>query len=128
MKQNGNFRLLIVDDEEDLREALAFSLSRQGFRIEEASCGNEAIAKMKEEKFDLVVSDVRMPKGTGLDIVDFAKSQGESQPPVVLVTGFSDVSNEEASHRGATHVFEKPLVRKEFISKVNEILGCETGT
>ena len=78
----------------------------------------------KAEKFDLILSDVRMADGTGLDIVDFAKLH-DDQPPVILVTGFSDVSEENAIERGAVKVFDKPLIRKNIISQVYETLEIE---
>lgn len=102
-------KLLIVDDEPELCEILALDLEAEGFDVVTASSGNLALTRLRQERFDAVVSDVRMPDGTGIDLLDAVKVLNCETPIVMFVTGFTDMPLEEAFHRGADAVFPKPL-------------------
>ena len=60
-----NYRILIVDDEESLREVLTIMLHREGYQVEAAVDGSQALARIEESAFDLVISDIKMPKLNG---------------------------------------------------------------
>lgn len=104
--------ILVVDDEADLREAIAFDFRRKKFHVLTASCGSEAIKIVESEKVDIVVSDVRMPNGDGIELLDKIKARNAFLPVVMFITGFADISIEEAYDKGADAVFAKPFDRK----------------
>src|SRR5690349_16439718 len=62
-------KILVVDDEEDLRDIVAFDLDRVGYAVVQAGCGKDAAALLERETVDLVLSDVRMPNGNGLSLL-----------------------------------------------------------
>jgi two-component system C4-dicarboxylate transport response regulator DctD len=99
---------LIVDDEPLLREILREEFEMAGYQVLEADGGRAALALLKERGASVVVSDVRMPGGSGLELLDAIVAMGPGRPPVFLVTGFSDTDREGALARGAADLFEKP--------------------
>lgn len=110
--------ILIVDDEEDLREAIAFDFRRKKFRVLTASCGNEAMKFVESEHIDIVLTDVRMPNGDGVELLDRIKARNPLLPVVMLITGFADISLVEAYDKGADAVFSKPFDRKAMYESV----------
>lgn len=109
MSQTTKKKILIVDDEDDLREALAISLQRSGYCVVEASCGKEALALIQNEKPDLVLSDVRMPNGDGIFLVKKLILEQLAYPPVIFITGYADLTVEEAYDLGVEAIFPKPF-------------------
>ncbi len=101
--------ILVVDDEEDLREILRDGFTLRGASVEVAADADEGIAQLRKKDFDLVISDVRMPKGGGLKILDEIPALGKAKPVIVFITGFSDVPEEEALRKGAKAVIAKPF-------------------
>jgi CheY-like chemotaxis protein len=103
------YRLLLVDDEADLREILKDEFESEGFHVVEASSGREALQKILQEPIDIVVSDIRMPELTGIDLLDALREKDPKIPPVILITGFADITNDEAYAKGAHAIFAKPF-------------------
>ena len=101
--------ILIVDDEADLCEILQFDLEDAGYQTLIASQAHEALDVLKNKEADLVVSDIRMPGGDGIFLLDALREKHFEIPPVIFVSGFADISVEEAYHKGANGVFSKPL-------------------
>ncbi|HEY8280700.1 MAG TPA: response regulator [Bdellovibrionota bacterium] len=106
-----NPTVLIVDDEDDLREAIAFDFRRRKFNVLMAPNGKDARKILEKERVDVVVSDVRMPDGDGMDLLAWIKGRNAVTPLVVLITGFADITVEEAYDKGADAVFSKPFDR-----------------
>lgn len=119
--------ILIVDDEEGLRKSIAFDFRRKNFRVLIAASGNEAIETLKREKVDIVLSDVRMPDGTGLDLLDWVKGQNVFLPVVMFITAFADISVAEAYDRGAEAIFAKPFDRQALYEAVVWALRAKPG-
>lgn len=115
--------LLIAEDEPDLRDNLVRFFKRKDFDVLEAECGNKAIEILNNNKVDIVLSDYRMPNGTGKDILEFINTLPEPRPKLMFLTAFSDVSRQEALDLGALEVFNKPVDRKDVLARVIEILG-----
>ncbi len=107
-----------MDDEEQLRKLLRFDLGRRGFRVLEAANGREAFELIKREKIDLVLSDVRMPGGDGIELLHNIKTRQKPLPAVILITGYADITLEEAFDAGADAVFSKPFDRNELFAKL----------
>src|SRR5690242_4496861 len=110
MKTPENCSVLVVDDEADLREIIAFDFEAAGYNVREAHNGSEALEIVKKESIDAVVSDIRMPVMGGLELLkNLRKLNSNPSPVVVFVSGYSDVTPEEAYHFGSEGIFAKPF-------------------
>lgn len=103
------YRVLIVDDEEDLAEIIQEELQDYGFHVELATSGNSAFQKVQESAFDLVISDIKMPDGDGCELLENIRKLHPSSPVVMLMTGFSQYSEDDLIARGAAALLEKPI-------------------
>src|SRR5208283_1322809 len=102
-------RLLIVDDEYSIREALKLFFEGKGFKTEIAVNGLEAIDYIEKEDFDIVVSDVRMDKIDGLALLKKIKEYNRKMP-VILITAYADLNSAiEALRNGAAEYVIKPF-------------------
>lgn len=101
--------VLVVDDEPGLCDVLVFYLQESGYRTLVASGGDEALILMKTNAVDAVVSDIRMPNGSGIDLLDNIKRVSPHKPVVLLLTAFADLTIEEAYKRGADALLSKPV-------------------
>jgi DNA-binding response OmpR family regulator len=103
------FKALVVDDEPAVRELTTRALGRRGFVCEQASNGVEAKQLIAEHKFDVVISDFRMPQLNGYRLVT-ELCQDEDRPVVVLVTGVIDPTlAASALNAGADDIMFKPI-------------------
>jgi two-component system nitrogen regulation response regulator NtrX len=103
--------VLIVDDEASIRESLRMILEFEGYRVEEAATGIEALRIVRDRTPDAVLLDIRMPEMDGLEALRLMRERGYDMPVVVL-SGHADVPTAvEATRRGAFDFFEKPLQR-----------------
>lgn len=103
-------RLLIIDDEPDLRELLVDEFKRRGWDTFEADDGQSALRFIEENQADVVVSDIRMPRLSGIDLLKRVQAmQGVRRPPIILITGYSDISANDAKALGAAAVLMKPF-------------------
>jgi CheY-like chemotaxis protein len=107
--------ILIVDDEVDLREIVASELEFAGAKIFQAENVSRAQEILQQQKIDLIVSDIRMPGGTGIDLLNYTKNVNVDSPPVILITGFADISLEDAYNLGAEALISKPFKLDELI-------------
>jgi CheY-like chemotaxis protein len=120
----SRYTLLIVDDEEILRDTIAFDFERKGFKVIAAGDGVAAFELYRQNKVDLIISDLRMPKGDGIGLLESVrKLPGGHGTPVIFITGFADSSDEERLQKGAFQVLAKPFDRKQLMSAALEALG-----
>lgn len=121
MENSEPSSILIVDDEPALREVMAIELEMNGYRVLTAPNGRAAFDLLISNRVETVISDVRMPDGDGLELLDriqaHIKSTGR-KIRVVLMTGFSGVTREEAKARGAAEVLLKPFLIEELLSVI----------
>jgi len=102
-------KILVVDDEPIVFERLKPALEKVGFYVETHTDSQNAIDRLAEEKFDVVVTDIKMKGPDGLDILHFVKQQSPSTQ-VVIITGFATVdSAREAMKSGAADFIAKPF-------------------
>lgn len=113
--------ILIVDDEEDLRDALAFDFKRQGFNVFLAENGKVAYQIIQKENVSVVLSDVRMAGGDGIELLKNIKTTHPGIP-VVLSTGFAEIGIDEAYELGASAVILKPFERQLLKETVHKAL------
>lgn len=100
--------ILIVDDEKAIRKTLSEILSFEGYKIEEAVDGEEGLKKFREKSYDVVLSDIKMPKIDGLD---FLQKATETNPdiPVIMISGHGNIETAvEAVKKGAYDFIQKP--------------------
>ncbi len=107
--------ILIVDDEIDLREIIASEFEYLGAKVYLANSVHIAKVILSQEKIDLVISDIRMPGETGIDLLDFVKNQKMLNTSVILISGFSDISIDEAFSKGVDGYISKPFQLDEII-------------
>jgi two-component system response regulator AtoC len=102
-------RILVAEDDAEMLELLARVLREEGFRVLTASDGHQALARIEEGDFDLVLSDVRMPGPDGMEVLRRAMASRLHQP-VILMTAFGSISSAvEAMRAGAFHYLTKPF-------------------
>jgi CheY-like chemotaxis protein len=102
-------RILIVDDEEDIRSFLSEYLESHGFPCEQASNGIEALEKLGSIEIHLVISDVRMPQLDGIGLLRAIRKNNPNFPPVILMSAFTNFNFEEARELGAFALISKPF-------------------
>jgi len=126
MGTTGSQSILIVDDEAIIRDFLSEVL--EDYDITLASDGDEAIAKLKERAFDLIITDLRMPKVPGQEVVKAAR---ELRPnaKVVVISGYSSLHtvSQSVSH-GACAFLSKPFSIKELMQTVATALEGSGGS
>ncbi|MFW7379338.1 MAG: response regulator [Oligoflexus sp.] len=114
--------VLIVDDEKQLRDIVRFDLRKLPLNILEAENGRQALDISGLNTIDLVISDVRMPVATGVELLKELRENNPGHPPFVFMTAFSDVSSEEALDLGAEAFLRKPLDKQELLEVVQKAL------
>jgi len=124
---SGAKKILVVDDEEEIRELLEFFFELDGYDVVTASSGNRGFACFQEQKFDLIVSDIRMADGTGVDLLKKIKKAGDQGTRVVFLTGYADITVEDGIAMGAYRVLPKPIKSEELLSVVRDAL-CQEKT
>lgn len=114
--------ILVVDDEVGYREMIQMDLCDQGFRAFTAKGGMEALEILSQEKIDLVVTDMKMPKMDGLEIVKAVKKNHPSIP-IVLMTGYAVEDRvEKALQLTATACLRKPFDIEELATVIRTAL------
>src|SRR5437773_12074152 len=116
-------RILIVDDEEVLRDVLDAVLRRAGFEIVPAASGEEALSVLDgDENIDLVILDIMLPGISGIDTLRAVRIANPNLP-VIVITAFSSIDGAiEAMKHGAFHYIPKPFKNEEVVLTVNKAL------
>jgi len=115
-------RVLIVDDERDLAESCAFFVERAGLRATVAASGDEALELLDRTRFDVVITDLRMPRMSGLGVLDAVKSR-DPDVEVLLITGYPDIETAVAAiKRGAFDYVTKPFGERDLMERVQKAL------
>jgi two-component system response regulator HydG len=114
--------ILIVDDEKSHRLMLRAHLEREGFQIVEASDGHEAVERVNERSFDLVLMDIRMPTMDGIEALKRIQ-EAAAATPVIMMTAYGSINSAvEALKAGAADYLTKPLDMDELIFKAKKAL------
>ncbi len=118
-------RLLIVDDEETLTFSLyqSFIISKKDYEVATAASGEEALSRMAEQPYDLIITDIFMPGISGLELLKVVKEKYPSTEVMVMTAYGSNDKKDEAEELGACHYVEKPFEMKELRQKVFDLLG-----
>ncbi len=113
--------ILIVDDEEMVRLALEMVLNSEGYRTACASDGQEAIEMLARQAYDLVITDVKMPRANGLEVLKAAKIKNPATK-VILITGFAAEDPSTAYSMGADEFIYKVFKREDIVRAVGRLL------
>ena len=122
---------MLVEDDPDLRDWYREVLEAEGYRVTACDDGDEALGYFEDcllhdvprPRVDCIVSDVRMPGCTGLDLVRFIEGEGR-YVPTVLVTGFAGSQTWEAAQNlGVASVLDKPVRARDLVRSVHDALG-----
>lgn len=123
MAQGAQKIILIVDDEDALREALGKILEDDGYGVISAASGEQALEILQDHPVDLMLTDIRMPGMSGLDLLKKIR-EIHSSLGVIILTGYGEIDSYiEAMHFGALEYVSKPFKINELKFIVNKILN-----
>jgi len=115
-------RVLVIDDEEGIREGLRSMLQAEGVAVETATSAEDGVRRLGQRGFDIVFLDLNLPGADGLSILPSLR-RGSPPPDVVILTGYGTVANTvEAMRKGAGDVIEKPFNQDRILSVVRRLL------
>ena len=118
-----NYRILIVDDEENLRVGMATILEDEGFEVHEAANGKIGIEKLEQGIYDLIITDYKMNEMDGMKFLELLKADYPSMK-VIMVTGYGTIEHAvEAMKLGAVNYMTKPVNRKTLVETLQTYLG-----
>lgn len=114
--------MLVVEDDEEMRNLLFEELWNEGYQLREARDGDEAFLAMLQSLPDLIITDLRMPAG-GLEYVNRLRAFAPNCP-IIVMTAFADTkAGADVKRAGATAFFNKPVHLSELKSRVKELLS-----
>jgi two-component system, OmpR family, response regulator MtrA len=118
-------RIVVADDEADIRRLIVFTLRRRGYEIIEASTGDSALAQVRDSMPDLVVLDVMMPGLTGLEISRLlAADAATASIPILMLSAMGQAAEIEAGLSSGAHSYlVKPFAPRELADRVAEMLA-----
>ena len=115
--------ILIIEEDITFSLMLKTWLGKKGFVVESASLIQEAKRKIADTKFDLIISDLRLPDDDGIDLLKWLKEKGLSIP-LIIMTGYAEIQTAvQAMKLGAADYIAKPLNPDELLGKIRELLG-----
>ena len=121
-------KILVVDDEEDIREVIRLHLEGAGYHIIEAENGEVAIQKLREEdnmvNVGLILCDIRMPKVNGHECTDFLRTEAPGIP-IIVVTGYPDTEMAVGMlNKGVKEYLVKPVEKEKLLQKVKSLVAA----
>jgi two-component system, OmpR family, alkaline phosphatase synthesis response regulator PhoP len=131
---NTTKKILIADDEPDIREIIQFNLQQEGYEVVTAKTGDDAIEKAIKNKPDLIILDIMMPGKDGMEVCNLLRMMPDFKKTlIVFLTARSDEGTEiKGLETGADDYLTKPISPKVLVSKVNSLFRRfekeETGT
>jgi two-component system response regulator PilR (NtrC family) len=123
MSTPAHFSLLVVDDEPDLRTLYELTLLREGYDVETAGSVDDALLHLKDRTYSAVITDMRLPDGTGIDLLKRLEEKGRREKAIVITAYGSAENAVEALKAGAYDYLTKPVDLRQFRSVVASALG-----
>lgn len=125
-------RILVADDDGPFRALAAIVLKGAGYRVAEARDGHEALARMRDETWDLVLLDIRMPGKSGWEVLHTVRDglpEGVPPPRTLMMTGLTTEFDLDRLHReGAMGMLIKPFQNEDLLAEVRRILTLMPGS
>ena len=118
-------KILIVDDNDCIRDFLTILLSRKGYRCESAVNGREAMDKVAQSQFDVVITDVHMPEMDGITLTRELTLRFPDLPVMIMTGQPEDSLMESAIRAGAREVLEKPFAIPDFTVRLRRMLDLQ---
>jgi len=115
-------RLLIVEDDPTLRQALTFNLAREGYEVSSSSDGESALQAARNERLDLILLDVMLPGMSGLEVLRALRRDGVSTPVIVLSAKGDEIDRVVGLKVGADDYVSKPFSRPELLARIEAVL------
>lgn len=120
--------VLVIDDEELITKSLLKLVSAEGYKASAARSGEEAIEKIKGEDFDLIISDLRMPRLDGIETIKeiraYLKKSNKKTIPEILITGYADIDKyKEAIDLKVVDYLYKPFEKADLLRVVQKAIG-----
>jgi DNA-binding NtrC family response regulator len=120
MAEELKAKVLLVDDEEDFLSTLAERLEARGLKVDAVTSGEEAVAKVNEQSFDLIVLDLAMPGIDGLETLKRIKAK-QPEAEIIILSGQGSIrTGIEAMKLGAEDFLQKPVNITELLDKISE--------
>jgi DNA-binding response OmpR family regulator len=116
-------RILIADDEDDVREVIEDRLNSWGFNVVAVTTGTDALRKITSEKFDGVLLDVRMPGMTGIEVLQEVRRRDNKLPIIIITSSTSREAALGSLAKGANEFILKPFEWEELKSKIKKVLN-----
>ena len=117
-----SFKILVVDDEKDIRLLFALFLKKEGYDVDFAEDGREALTKIKASRPDLVISDIRMPVSDGYDLLRNTTKLTPPKIPILFISGYAEgQENTLTDNPNFAGYMTKPIRRQKFLDAVNKI-------
>ena len=118
-------KILAVDDSISIRKSISFVLTQEGYEVVEAVDGVDGLAKAKEDKFNLVITDINMPNMDGIEMIkQIRQTEGYKFTPIIaLTTENQDSKMQEGKAAGATGCIVKPFTSEKLLAIVKKIIG-----
>ena len=118
-------RILVVEDDECLRETLVDVLAYAGAEVSSAENGAVAFEMFRNNKYDLIISDVKMPGGDGVELMRNIERCEGAKPVRVICSGYLDESNRSVMDLGVSLIVEKPFTTSVLLQELNRLLNPE---
>lgn len=120
-----DLNILLIDDEDHLQEVLGLLLEIEGHNIATAYTGGEALEKAKSNKYDLIITDLKMPGMSGMEVIKNFKLQNPDTK-IIMITGFpAEEVEKKARQYGADEFIAKPFHMDKMREAINKIFGSE---
>ena len=120
--ESSRKKILIVDDEEDIRVELAEYLARKGYDPICANDGEEAIATFLQQRVDAIVTDVKMPKCDGHELIRFIRGRDLNLPIIALTGHYSLIDLDKLNEAGASLTIKKPILLGDLLGSLQHLL------
>jgi DNA-binding NtrC family response regulator len=116
------YNILVVDDEKNILKIVSATLKKEGYEVETAQSSEEAVEKFVQGAYHLVITDLKLPGKTGIELTEYIKSR-DADVPVVVVTAFGSIENAvNAMKKGAFNYLTKPINSDELLSVAKEAI------
>src|ERR687894_774947 len=115
-------RLLLVEDDLTLRQALSFNLTREGYEVTSAADGEAALEAARGERLDLVLLDVMLPGMSGVEVLRVLRREGVTTPVIILSAKGDEIDRVVGLKVGADDYVAKPFSRPELLARIEAVL------
>ncbi len=115
-------RLLLVEDDATLRQALAFNLTREGYEVATVADGESALEAGRNDRLDLILLDVMLPGMSGVEVLRVLRGEGVSTPVIILSAKGDEIDRVVGLKVGADDYVAKPFSRPELLARIEAVM------